>query len=66
MEPTRVLPIISVFSLNMSVMPSVQPRQLLGAADEPPGRDLIGHGAQHAPLVPSRVGRGSEDPGIGI
>ena len=35
-----------------------QPRQLLGAADEPAGRDLVGHAAQYAPPVLRRVGRG--------
>jgi hypothetical protein len=28
-----------------------QPRQLLGAADEPPGRDLVGHDAKYAPAA---------------
>jgi hypothetical protein len=39
-----------------------QPRQLLGAADEPPGRDLVGHDAKYAPPVLSRAGRRSGDP----
>src|SRR5262245_5949711 len=41
-----------------------QPRQLLGAADEPPGRDLVDHDAKYAPPVLSRAGRGSKDPGF--
>jgi hypothetical protein len=43
-----------------------QPRQLLGAADEPPGRDLVRHDTPVAPLVLRRVGRGSEDPWMRI